>query len=137
MKCGPRLVGCTGLFSTGHPGTHPHLPLKESSCPTCRASVRTVALDRILLNQEFAFAMMARLRARARVVRAHEETTIKYRRFSLLVSDQRETSRWERFGLRGSSALSKKFSTFLDRGYTRDRYGPYETSEECRARISV
>ncbi len=122
----------TGSFSTGSLEPRPHLLVQSPrSSPTYGDFVRTAALDQILFTQEFAFAMMARLRARARVVRAHEETTIKYRRFSPLVSDQRETSRWERFGLRGSSALSKKFSTFLDRGYTRCRYGPYETSEEC------
>ena len=73
----------TGSFSTGSLEPRPHLLVQSPrSSPTYGDFVRTVALDQILSFLVSVFAM-TRLRARARALRAHEETTIKYRRFPI------------------------------------------------------
>jgi hypothetical protein len=47
------------------------------------------------------------LRARARAVRTHEETTVKNRRFPPLGSDQRQREDWSGSEFGGSSAVSR------------------------------
>ncbi len=85
VECGPQFEVSTGLFSTGNLETHPHLLVKGSLCLIYMAFVRTVALGQIL-SILVSVSAMTRLRARARALRAHEETTIKYRRFPLWVT---------------------------------------------------
>ncbi len=83
VRCGPQSKVSTGLFSTGSLETHPHLPMKGVTSPIYVAFVSVVDLDRTLWNLVFACAMIliSWLRARARALRAHVETSLKYRRF--------------------------------------------------------
>ena len=83
VECGPQSKVSTGLFSTGNLETHPHLPMKGVTSPIYVVFVSIADLDQILWNLVFACAMILTfwLRARARTLRAREETTLKYPRF--------------------------------------------------------
>jgi len=83
VRCGPQSKVSTGLFSTGSLETHPHLPMKGVTSPIYVVFVSTADLDQIRWNLVFACAMILTfwLRARARALRAHVETTLKNRRF--------------------------------------------------------
>ncbi len=83
VRCGPQSKVSIGLFSTGNLETHPHLPMKGVTSPIYVVFVSIADLDQIHWNLVFACVMILTfwLRARARALRAHVETTLKNRRF--------------------------------------------------------